>query len=215
MSTPDTIHNTVILRNGEPVTTSLEIAQRFGKRHDHVLRDILKISRPKVGERDSDLSQFLEAHISESSYQDIRGKSYPVYYLTKDGFTLLAMGYTGEQAMLFKIAYINEFNRMKAELEAIKDAALQTVQDKLFERFKHWPTARQALQATDTSAAQIDRDHGWSAGRTARAKKSMAGWGLISAQAKAAMDHEHRRHAAKVAAITRKSQMGFNFGGAA
>ena len=212
MSTPDTIHNTVILRNGEPVTTSLEIAQRFGKRHNDVLRDIRQISLRKSAQPNSDLTQFLEVHISESNYQDSRGKTYPVHYLTKDGFTLLAMGYTGEQAMLFKIAYINEFNRMKAELEAIKDAALQMVQDKLFERFKHWPAARQALQATNTSAAQIDREHGWGKGRTARAKKSMAGWGLISPQAKAAMDKEHRRHAANVAAITRKAQLGFNFG---
>jgi len=100
--TPD-----VSIINGVPKTTSLAVADLFSKRHDHVLRDIQSLDIPK----DFSLSNF-----GESNYTTERGRTYPMYTMTKDGFTLLAMGYTGKEAMQFKVAYINEFNRMEATL---------------------------------------------------------------------------------------------------
>ena len=101
--------------NKEEVTvvTSLDIAETFGKRHDHVLRDI----------RGLDCSEeFRLSNFGESIYYNEQNHKQPMYYITRDGFTLLVMGYTGEKAMHFKEAYIKQFNAMeKALLGKIKE----------------------------------------------------------------------------------------------
>ena len=92
------------------VTTSLKIAEKFSKEHAHVLRDI----------RDLECSEtFRESNFGFSSYKSTQGKTLPMYEVTRDGFTLLAMGYTGKEAMKFKEDYINAFNAMEAELKRI------------------------------------------------------------------------------------------------
>lgn len=92
------------------ITTSLKIAEKFGKEHAHVLRDI----------RDMECSDtFRESNFGLSSYKSSQGKILPMYEVTRDGFTLLAMGYTGKEAMKFKEDYINAFNAMKNELKRI------------------------------------------------------------------------------------------------
>lgn len=103
--------------NKEEVTvvTSLDVAETFGKRHDHVIRDIenLLLGIPKNG----------EGYFYKGDYTNEQNKQkYPMYYMNRDGFTLLAMGYTGEKAMQFKLAYINQFNAMeKALIGKIKE----------------------------------------------------------------------------------------------
>lgn len=103
--------------NKEEVTvvTSLDVAETFGKRHDHVLRDVESILEgiPKNG----------ETYFYKSEYVNFQNKqSYPMYFMNRDGFTLLAMGYTGEKAMAFKLAYIKQFNAMeKALIGKIKE----------------------------------------------------------------------------------------------
>ena len=92
------------------ITTSLKIAEKFGKEHAHVLRDI----------RDMECSDtFRESNFGLSSYKSTQGKTLPMYEVTRDGFTLLAMGYTGKEAMKFKEDYINAFNAMENELKRI------------------------------------------------------------------------------------------------
>lgn len=101
--------------NKEEVTvvTSLDIAETFGKEHFHVLRDIENLECSK---------EFRESNFGLSSYKSAQNKSLPMYYITRDGFTLLVMGYTGEKAMRFKEAYIRQFNAMeKALLGKIKE----------------------------------------------------------------------------------------------
>lgn len=97
--------------NKEEVTvvTSLDVAETFGKRHDHIIRDIenLLLGIPKNG----------EAYFYKGEYTNEQNKQkYPMYYMNRDGFTLLVMGYTGEKAMKFKLAYINQFNAMEKAL---------------------------------------------------------------------------------------------------
>lgn len=85
--------------NKEEVTvvTSLDVAETFEKRHDNVLKDI----------RDLECSQtFRLLNFEESSYLNSQNRKQPMFFITRDGFTLLAMGYTGEKAMIFKEAYI-------------------------------------------------------------------------------------------------------------
>lgn len=89
------------------VVTSLDIAETFGKRHADVLRDIDNLQCS---------NEFTERNFALSSYKDASGKSNKMYYITRDGFTLLVMGYTGEKAMKFKEAYIRQFNAMEKAL---------------------------------------------------------------------------------------------------
>ncbi|MET3700024.1 Rha family phage regulatory protein [Bacillus oleivorans] len=99
----------VFVKNDQVVTDSLNISEVFGKRHSDVLRDV----------RDLGCSEdFRQRNFAESSYINSQNKEMPMYYMNKKGFTLLVMGYTGKEAMKFKEAYINEFERMENELRA-------------------------------------------------------------------------------------------------
>ena len=99
--------------NGHAYANSLDLAKHFQKRHDHVLRDISSIlNRPNSGE----IEDFNRVNFNAISRRDSRGRSMPVFNLTRDGFALIAMGFTGERALLWKIRYINAFNEMEAEL---------------------------------------------------------------------------------------------------
>jgi len=102
----------VQIEDGKAITTSLEIARVFDKRHDHVLDAI----RTMLSDLPVECApNFRET--SESVSQPNGGtRSVPAYHLTRDGFTLLAMGFNGKRAMAFKLAYIDAFNRMEAEL---------------------------------------------------------------------------------------------------
>lgn len=62
---------------------------------------------------------FRESNFGLSSYKSLQGKILPMYEVTRDGFTILAMGYTGKEAMKFKEDYINAFNAMESELKRI------------------------------------------------------------------------------------------------
>ena len=93
-------------RKDMPFCSSLQVAETFEKRHDHVLRDIDSLNVPSSGE----ISDFNRLNFHLMNYKDSRGRKQPMYLMTKDGFTLLVMGYTGEKAMRFKIAYIQRFN---------------------------------------------------------------------------------------------------------
>ena len=92
---------------------SLFVAEFFGKLHQHVLRDIRKITDEHSG-----LSrEFAESNFGRGSYTDAQGQKRPVYFLTRDGFTMLVMGYTGKKAMKFKELYIKRFNEMEATIK--------------------------------------------------------------------------------------------------
>ena len=105
----------VSLVNGVPTTTSQKVAEVFGKRHDNVIRGIedLQSKCPK---------EFCALNFEESAYTNQQGKKQPMYLLTRDGLTLLVMGYTGKEAMKFKLAYIEAFNCMERQLEAMRSA---------------------------------------------------------------------------------------------
>lgn len=91
-------------------TTSRQVAEVFEKRHDNVLRDIESLECS---------AEFRLLNFEESEYINAQSRSQKEYVLTKDGFVMLVMGYTGEKAMKFKEAYINAFNEMEKELRRI------------------------------------------------------------------------------------------------
>lgn len=112
----------VFLKNKQALTTSLIVAKHFEKRHDLVIRDI----RTLIGQMAS-VSQSAEVRngvnkptspmFFESTYQtEESGRKYPMFFMNKDGLTLLAMGFTGEKALKFKLAFIQAFNAMEKAL---------------------------------------------------------------------------------------------------
>lgn len=98
----------VIMKNKQAVTSSLQVADTFGKRHDHVADSIdsLKKDVPNFGE------MFIETNLPDSYGRNRRG-----YYMNRDGFTLLAMGFTGSKALQFKLQYIKAFNEMEQQVK--------------------------------------------------------------------------------------------------
>ena len=97
----------IVIDNNRPVVSSRKVAEIFEKEHRRVLQDIRELS---CGD-DFRLHNFVQ-----SSYINSQDKEQPEYLMTRDGFTLLAMGFTGSKAMQWKIKYIEAFNKMEAEL---------------------------------------------------------------------------------------------------
>ena len=95
----------IVIDNNRPVVSSRKVAEVFEKEHNIVMRSI----RDLVCGDD-----FSRCNFAQSTYMSDRGKEYPEYLMTRDGFTLLAMGFTGSKAMQWKIKYIETFNRMEA-----------------------------------------------------------------------------------------------------
>lgn len=106
---------------GQAITTSRKVAGVFGKRHDHVLRDIANITDPKSGVSNI----FINRNFKASRYKDRTGRKLRQYIITKDGFMFLVMGYTGERAAKIKEAYINEFNLMADIIQTLKTARFE------------------------------------------------------------------------------------------
>jgi Rha family phage regulatory protein len=94
------------------------VAQFFEKHHRHVLRDIERITEPNSG-----LSKgFILLNFELSSYKDSTGRKLPCYMMTRDGFTMLVMGYTGKKAMKYKELYIRRFNEMEQFIKTLVTA---------------------------------------------------------------------------------------------
>ena len=113
--------------NGKAVVTSKQVAEHFGKTHRHVLRDIAK-ELETAGE-------FGETNFGLTSYTSSQNKVLPCYEMTRDGFSLVAMGFTGEKAQQWKIKYIEAFNAMERELLS-GNAKFGSVMDALNEACK-------------------------------------------------------------------------------
>lgn len=143
----------VVLQNDKPVTSSLQVAQTFNKTHKHVLESLDNLKKG-VAENWADL-------FWEDTYVHPQNKQrYRIVYMTKDGFTLLAMGFTGKKATQFKLEYIKAFNEMENQIknggfhiptsmsEALRLAANQ--QDQI-EQMKPKVLFANAVETSDTS----------------------------------------------------------------
>nr|WP_317380234.1 Rha family transcriptional regulator [uncultured Faecalimonas sp.] len=121
------------------IVSSLDVAETFEKEHRRVLQDIRELECS---------DEFREHNFVQSSYVNLQNKKQPMYLITRDGFTMLAMGYTGEKAMRFKEAYIKQFNAMEKAL-----------QGKLIEREKGI-AVRQSLTKALQQSTENERMHG-------------------------------------------------------
>lgn len=110
----------VIMKSKQALTTSLKVAEKFGKNHADVLRSIRNLTQQNCR---------VKKMFVESTYVNDRGQEQPMYFMNRDGFTLLAMGFTGKDAMEFKLEYIEAFNKME---KTIREQELpQTPEERL------------------------------------------------------------------------------------
>ena len=98
----------VIMHDKQVVTTSLKVAEIFEKEHKNVMQSIKNLT----AENSAVKKMFVE-----DSYLNSRNQQQPMYYMNRDGFTLLAMGFTGSKAMEFKLKYIDAFNKMEKQIK--------------------------------------------------------------------------------------------------
>lgn len=105
--------------NGVLVADSLEVAERFGKSHKNVLQTIDNLVTNLAAEFSATNAE-PESYFIPSDYQN-RGKTYKKYLLTRDGFSLLVMGFTGPAALHWKLLYIEAFNKMEQTLRGNAD----------------------------------------------------------------------------------------------
>ena len=99
----------VQLIDGHPRVSSLSISEHFEKTHADVLKSVRKITLECPQE-------FNEGNFSLVNFTDAKGESRPMYQLSRDGFTLVAMGFTGKKALAWKVRYIEAFNAMERAL---------------------------------------------------------------------------------------------------
>ena len=151
-------------RHGVPMVSSRSVAKKFGKQHGHVMRDIENLIEDlsKIG----DISRH---NFAPSAYKDEYGRKQPEYLMTRDGFTLLAMGFTGKKALQFKTAYIAAFNQMESFIKDQSAArleyrpmtdAIQAAHDPA--KFYHYATENDMLYriVLGVSSKQFREQHG-------------------------------------------------------
>lgn len=109
---PLAARESLFVDHDQPFTTSRAVAERFGKNHKDVLRSIEKlladIPDPEFGRR----------NFAPTSTLDRWNRPQPEYRLTHDGFALLAMRFTGTEALAWQIAFIQAFNALESELKS-------------------------------------------------------------------------------------------------
>lgn len=100
------MNDLVYMKNDEAVCDSLQVAEKFGKRHADVIRSIKNLI-------ESDSTQNCVQCFKQSLYKDETGKANKMYLMNRDGFTFLVMGFTGKSANEWKWQYIKAFNQME------------------------------------------------------------------------------------------------------
>lgn len=100
-------------QNGQAVVSSLEVAERFNKEHKNIIRDIRAI-------QEGGLKNELSSMFYETEYTSVQNKKLPMYLMNRDGFSLLAMGFTGKEALAWKVKYIEAFNKMEETIRSGK-----------------------------------------------------------------------------------------------
>lgn len=131
----------VIMKDQQAVTTSLQVAEVFGKNHYHVLEAIDN----KIHSNEN--SGQYNSMFVEGEYKDKSGKRNKMYYMNRDGFTFIAFGFTGKKADEFKLKYIDAFNKME---ETIKEHRTELPTDPM-------EVLRLVFNATENTNKKVDR----------------------------------------------------------
>ena len=108
-------------KKGVPVVSSRKVAEIFAREHAKVIVSVNKIANAQSGVSE----KFIKDNFIQSTYKDTTGRKLLEYLLTRDGFVMLAMGFTGKRAMGFKEAYINRFNEMEQRIQSLYVAKME------------------------------------------------------------------------------------------
>ena len=150
-------HPELSINGGVVTATSFQIAQHFNKRHANVMRAI-KSLLSELPAADQLNFERITTGVPVAGATNAEGstRSCPAYRMTRDGFMLLAMGFTGKEALRWKLAYIAAFNRMEAELQ-------KPTHDPARIQLAHSLAAQAAAQVTQTvfEAILSGRDSDW------------------------------------------------------
>ncbi|MDB6269054.1 Rha family transcriptional regulator [Lactobacillus amylovorus] len=137
----------VVMKNQQAVTTSLKVAEVFSKAH----RDVLKAIRNLTAQNCTVGNMF-----DEGTYINKQGHEQPMYFMNRDGFTLLAMGFTGDKALQFKVKYIEAFNKME---QVIKSEALpQTTDEQIELVYKSLVEKNKEIEHTNKRVDKVEKD---------------------------------------------------------
>jgi Rha family phage regulatory protein len=109
-------------QNNEPMVTSREVAAKFDKEH----RDVLRAYKNLVMGMETD--DFNVRNFARVEYTDIKGETREEIQMTKDGFTLLAMGFTGHEALRWKIRFIDAFNQLLGSIAELREEIIRKEQ---------------------------------------------------------------------------------------
>ena len=143
-------------KNSQALTNSLLVAEKFGKTHDNVLKAIRNIVDGGVV-KNNETPMFVES----TYFNQQNGQDYPLFVMNRDGFTLLAMGFTGKRALQFKLDYITAFNAMENELRKPKSLSqleiLQGSVNALVEHDKRLRDVEQRLNDMDKEREENGR----------------------------------------------------------
>lgn len=140
-------------RNDQVLTNSILVAEKFGKEHKHVLDAIRELIQG-CAETSAD-PMFVETiYVNEQNRQE-----YPMFVMNRDGFTLLAMGFTGKKALKFKLDYIAAFNAMERSLKEIKTP--QTYAEALRRLADEVEAKEQIQYQLEQKTEQLDESKEW------------------------------------------------------
>ena len=105
-------------KNGIAVVSSRKVSEVFNKSHDNVLKSVRSLIEGLVEIYESEWKNMFY----ESTYKNIQNKKMPEFLMTKSGFSLIAMGFTGKKALMFKVDYINAFEKMEFFIKSLLEA---------------------------------------------------------------------------------------------
>ncbi|EOJ2288578.1 Rha family transcriptional regulator [Campylobacter jejuni] len=129
--------------------TSLSVAEVFNKNHKNIIR--------KINEFPKD--NFTKLNFEPSKYIDSTGRILPCYKITRDGFSLLVMGFTGEKAYKWKLAFINAFNEMEKRLKNIKAEQMQKLAFRQSLGYKSQLKQQKLKYENEIKALKYDLEH--------------------------------------------------------
>ncbi|NIA59478.1 Rha family transcriptional regulator [Bacillus pacificus] len=149
----------VFMKGNEVVTDSLSISQMFDKEHKNVKRDIFetisKLDELRENEEIEGLGiDFNTLKFELIEYQDSRNRSQHKYILNFDAFMLVTMGYTTQKAMLIKMKYITEFNRMKEHIQKIQQQPI-SIEDAVIHSMKELKQIKEQQQQTNEELSKV------------------------------------------------------------
>lgn len=150
------MNDLINIKNDEAVTTSLQVAEVFDKRHDVVLRKINKILE------ENHSTQNCGQCFKRSWYKDPSGKTNTMYYINRDGFVFLVMGFTGKKANEWKWKYIEAFNQMEQYINFRKaDAQIQKNSMQFLHDNLQMPTKKDYMKANTIANKCVSTMYGY------------------------------------------------------